>query len=369
MPAMDNVKREQFRRWGIRLGAVTWFVTAACFLLALPVVLQIWIWMLPVLILAGAILSLPVAWLWRRFAVPGSFWRAWLKAGVAIIFLLSILTASPVYYFAFVTQLKPALIPQVTLTNGDKRIVFQGMQHVGSARFYENVVFDLEDALSRGYVLFYEGVSPSTPANDQWFAQTITNGRDLTSMYRDLGEICGLRFQNDYLKVVVSDAKAHPNMHVVADVSTADLKLEYDRLLATDARFAADMAKAVEKPDTDHMKGIIGALRRGTVGQREIAGTICRGFMTTAMRDASDPSKHDPLDPLILDFRNRVLAQRLIAEQRHHIYVTYGDKHLPGVFSLLKQQDPRWHMVSVKWLRTIDSPENYSARLPGLPKP
>lgn len=169
--------------------------------------------------------------------------------------------------------------------------------------------------------------------------------------------------------MVLRDAAAHPAMHVVADVSTADLKREYDRLMATSPNFVAAMTRKADAPDTDQMEKLVGVLRRGTPAQRDTAGIICRGFMTTAMRSANDPTKHDDLDPLILDYRNHVLAGRLLAEPRRRIYVTYGDKHLPGVFALLKRADPRWRVATVKWLRTIDSPESYTASLPGLAYP
>ncbi|AYJ84990.1 hypothetical protein D3Y57_02755 (plasmid) [Sphingomonas paeninsulae] len=94
-----------------------------------------------------------------------------------------------------------------------------------------------------------------------------------------------------------------------------------------------------------------------------MAGVICRGVMTKLMARAADSSKRDDLDPLILDYRNRVLAQHLLAEPRKQIYLTYGAKHLPGMFALLKRADPHWHIASVKWLRTIDSPESYNASL------
>lgn len=48
-------------------------------------------------------------------------------------------------------------MPQATLSNGSKTVVFQGMVHVGSEPFYKTVVCDIEQALSDGFVIFYEG--------------------------------------------------------------------------------------------------------------------------------------------------------------------------------------------------------------------
>ena len=67
-------------------------------------------------------------------------------------------------------------MPQITMTNGQKTIIFQGMQHVATEGFYKSVVYDLENSLSQDYVFLYEGVKPSTPEIDKWFETLITGG-------------------------------------------------------------------------------------------------------------------------------------------------------------------------------------------------
>jgi hypothetical protein len=71
-----------------------------------------------------------------------------------------LLASLPIYYLAFWVQTGPTAVPLVTFSNGQKNVVFQGMQHVASEDFYKSVVFDLEKALVDGYTLFYEGVHP-----------------------------------------------------------------------------------------------------------------------------------------------------------------------------------------------------------------
>lgn len=355
------------RMWGVRLGAVAWFVAGVAFLISAPVLIQAWLFLLPIVALVAFGLALPFAWIWTKLARRPALLGPWLKTGTGLLFLLAVMAAAPVYYFLFSTQLRPALVPQVSLTNGPKTIVIQGMQHVGTDRFFRGVVFDMEEALARGDVLFYEGVRSSDPESARWFADTVAEGQNLTSAYRQIGSVCGLTFQNDYLKVVAADAALHPERHITADVTTAELKQEYDRLMVDDPAFAASMRrKAQAGADTDNVESILNAMTKGSAGQREVAGVICRGIMTQVMVRSNDPTVRDEMDPLILDFRNRVLAQRLLQETRPDIYVTYGAKHIPGVFAMLKAADPRWRVASIKWVRTIDSPETYDRVLPGL---
>lgn len=351
----------------MRLMTIGWFIGFIGFLLALPIVLDVSLWLLLIIIVLSVLLAffgLVIAY--AVFKLAGKFRSRWVKASLALLFLLCLMVAAPVYYLAGVTQMHPALVPQAILTNGEKTIVFQGMQHVGIERFYKSVVYDLEDALSKGYVLYYEGVKPSTPQADAWLNDTVMGGNDLTQTYRLLGDVCGLQFQNDYFGLLAQDFQLHPQLHVVADVTTLELKNEYDRLMVTDTTFATAMQQkkhddADSPPD---LKAAINLLKHGTADQRQIAGILCRGIMTVVMRRADQSQSTDELDKVILEFRNKQLVARLLAEPRNKIYITYGSKHLPGVFKLLQQADPRWHSVSIKWMRTVDEPENYISKSP-----
>lgn len=69
---------------------------------------------------------------------------------------------------------------------------------------------------------------------------------------------------------------------------------------------------------------------------------------------------------MILDFRNRALAQRIMHSKDDKIFITYGSNHLPGLVAELRKLDTQWTVGSVKWLRTIDAPEHVEGKLRGL---
>lgn len=50
----------------------------------------------------------------------------------------------------------PATLPKITITNGEKTVVFQSMMHVASPGFYEDIRQDMEQLRGRDYVFFYE---------------------------------------------------------------------------------------------------------------------------------------------------------------------------------------------------------------------
>jgi hypothetical protein len=96
------------------------------------------------------------------------------------------------------------------------------------------------------------------------------------------------------------------------------------------------------------------SLRLGGLGVRGRAGL--RGGSGCANR-------LDQVDPIILDFRNRALADRIVADPHDKIFITYSAHHLTGVFELLQKQDPAWKVTSVKWLRTIEVPKQFEREL------
>lgn len=354
--------------FGQRVSTVLWFLLGLGFLLGLPVLFAVSPWLIAVVALAAALLALIVAAAWRfgldRHGAT-SYARRWITVGFALLFLLTILAASPIYYLSALVVSRPLVAPQATLSNGQKTIIFQGMAHIGSETFYKTVVYDLEHALADGYVAYYEGVMPD-PAGDAWFSKTLASGGDLNENYKSISKVCGLTFQGAYFELLAQDKREHPERHVNADVSTLQLKQEYERLVASDRAFAAKIAKAAEDEKHDASNAdVIGEFlhwSESDVRRHALAGIVCRGVIDLTLAPRADKPASD-LDPLILDYRNRMLVERINNDPRQRIYVNYGLDHLSGILDLLKRSDPKWKVESVKWMRVMESPEDLHGRL------
>jgi hypothetical protein len=354
-------------RLKLRLSAILWFLLLVGFLLGLPVLVEASPWIVVGVAVLALLLAFPIAWLVRR-SFPGQLrqhWRtSYLKAGIATLFVLTALLAAPLYYLALQTALRPLTVPQATLSNGTKTVVFQGMVHVGSEGFYKSVIYDLEKALSEESVIYYEGVV-GDPEGDAWFSETLAGGGDLSANYEMMGDACGLQFQLNYFQLLRQDMAAHPERHINADVSTADMMHEYQRLQASDPNFAQAVKAEQESKKTGDatergIGGIVDLLQGATRGQRSLVGTACRGWLTMILARHADPSA---LDPVVLDFRNRKLAERISADTHQNIYMTYGAGHLPGLLADLQTTDPAWTIKSLKWMRAIDTPEDLSGAI------
>ncbi len=359
-------KDAQPNLWVLRLTTIIWFMLVLGCLLSLPVIFDASTLFVVLAILIALVVGAIGAWLpqiLRARQRKKSFLQVWFKTSLACFFLLTIVMAGPIYYLLIKTETDPALMPRVTLSNGEKTVVYQGMMHIGSERFYKQVVYDAEQALSDGYVLYYEGIQPD-PQGDKWFADTLAGGADLSANYQAMGKICGLRFQLDYFKLLQKDMEAHPESHVTADVSTLRMKQEYERLVATDPAFASaaknGAARNASPEEVEAMNSMVEFLEKGTEGQRKLAGVVCRWMMNGVKARNEEPK---PLDKVILDFRNRALVDRIMADSHDKIYITYGAHHLDGVIPLLKERDPRWQVESVSWIRPIEAPRHLEGKL------
>jgi hypothetical protein len=360
--------------WRIRLHAIGWFVLVAAFALGLPILLGWGYGLLMLLVLVAAVLAIASAWLFRRLshtAAGRPFASVWSRNLLGWTLILGVVVAAPFYYLMVVTDTRPASVPQVSLTNGPKRVVFQGMQHIGSEHFYQAVIYDVEKALSEGYVSYYEGVQTPTPESKAFFeklSHELVGGSDLSGTYKSIGEVCGMKFQLDYFGLLEADKAEHPKRHLVADVDALELKAEYERLMREDPAFAKAHASDFQpKPattDNAFMLKLVEWLKSGSASQKALGGVTCRGLFTLNQPAAN--AAPGRMEPVILDFRNRALAQRIMQASDDKIFITYGAAHLPGLVAELRKLDPKWAVGSVKWLRTIEAPEHIEGQLRGL---
>ncbi len=375
----EETKLGRGERMRVAVKAILWFVLTGLALLGLIAIANWAAWVPVAIVLIGILVAVPVYLVRRAFASDKSrvgWGKTYLAMALASAMVLLSLAGLPIYYLALHAENRPLIAPQVTLTDGQRTLVLQGMSHVGSEEFYKSVVYDLENALTQGFTLFYEGVQPSPGEGDAWFSTYLAQGGNLSENYKALAEVCGLRFQLDYFTLLEADRAEHPERHVAADVSALDMKREFDRLAAQDRGFKhwAEAGASKGTGGDPSLAQIVGYLKDSTPGQRQIAGILCRGVFSIALQPAEkvegeadgEGSAPYSMSPVILDFRNRALVERIVNSDAQKIYVTYGAEHVPGLLTLLEGQPKPWKVLSAKWSRALSEPREYEGRsLPG----
>jgi len=109
----------------------------------------------------------------------------------------------------------PATLPRITLSNGEKTVVFQSMMHIASPSFYDAVRADMQLLVGQEYVFFYEGVRPGTVESIERLGTLL--GTDVSpEMYDTLAHLAHLESQKteDFISIL-------PSTNV--DISTDDI--------------------------------------------------------------------------------------------------------------------------------------------------
>jgi hypothetical protein len=116
--------------------------------------------------------------------------------------------------------------------------------------------------------------------------------------------------------------------------------------------------------DNAFMLKVVEWLKRGRASQKALGGVTYRGLFTLSKSTAN--AAPGRMEPVILDFRTRALAQHIMQSPDDRIFINYGAAHLRGLVAELRKLDPKWAVGSVKWQRTTEAPEHIEGQLRGL---
>lgn len=192
----------------------------------------------------------------------------------------------------------------------------------------------MESLRDKDYVFFYEGVKKWTDESIKKLGQLI--GTDVTpEMYDTLAEIAQLRFQGDDIFTSIL-----PSTNV--DLSTDEIvALAEKDTLPPPTTKQVDIAKKL----WEHYPTF-------TPLQKNIAQVAARWAMNLLLRAYTDPritqelKNTIPVFTIILDKRNTVIRDAIIASPSQNIYIHYGALHYAGVLKWLQEKDARWKEIS-----------------------
>lgn len=344
----------------VRLTTLGWALLLCLFVVSAPLLWAASPLLLAGVVLVGALLGLSIHAA-RRLPRRDGRSRGRTHACLIGAGLLTCLVAAPVWWLVLQPALHPLAVPRVTLSDGRRQVVFQGMVHVASEQFYRSVAYDLLRAKDAGYVLFFEGVQPGTPEADAWLDAATQSSGDLNAEYARIGQVCGLSFQGDFLAFVQRDEALDPAHLVTADVSVTEMYEEWQRLVAADPALAETLPAGDGHGDgMFDMSSLLQVAAGLKDSQKDLLAAACKGVFSVVLGRAESP---DALNRVILDFRNRRLAERIAGSADADIYITYGSAHFPGLFRELQAQDPAWRTVGTAWTTAILPPDDAAGRL------
>lgn len=215
-------------------------------------------------------------------------------------------------------------LSRVVLTRGNQEAVLQGMIHIGPDKLYEVFQGDVDWAAKKGYQVFFEGVKKdllekALSSNEDKIREFFLLLFDLLPVF---AAALGISLQKDKI--------AYPKDAINADITFAEFIKQLDkngfrcglflRLLTLFPE--EELKKAVEKKFAK-MGGLNALMNRS---DRWFFGKLVGWFL---LRKAM---------PVILGYRNEVAVAKVQAHSNgRNIFIHYGEKHVKGLVSLLRQ--------------------------------
>lgn len=210
-----------------------------------------------------------------------------------------------------------------TITDGEKKLVYIPMVHIGRKKFYEDVKRKIDSLKKDGYVVYYEGVR----VNSVDAATLDTINRKFRVILPI--DIIHSKKKGGYIDTIENSlmgrkVKAIKKYNLVNQPSVYKLGIDTSIDIRADVTYG-DIVNEYEKK---YGKIILTECDLNTSLQEKYT---CR-----------KPKKNKKTTDVILHFRDAHLAKEILQDKGKKIAVIFGAKHFDGMLALLQQNNPAW---------------------------
>jgi len=226
--------------------------------------------------------------------------------------------------------------------NNDKIVIFVPMSHVGRSSFYEDVKNIIADAKKDSFIIYYEGAqmgdctySIIQQLKEKNYVKKFYKGvadpdsicmdtykrkmRRLTGIGIDSTGYARYLHEKGIFKNLVDQPKPEAlgitNSDMRVDITQIELVNIYEKLYGEISLYQLDYAIS--------LNDIYNYPRGHTLPKKQVGSVI-------------------------IDFRNKYLAEYILQSPDKKIVVIYGAAHKKGVFRELKEKDSSWRSKKIK---------------------
>jgi len=235
----------------------------------------------------------------------------------------------------------PVTVNKYILTNGTKTVVFQEMRHIGTGDFYKRIDKDIRYYRQQGYVFGYEGifflggrevyVNEKIDYDQSYMEQPIFLG----GLHKD-----DINLDLNWLDIS-NEIESKMNLENNQNVSNPD----YVKQTLSDIPMIKN-EQAMNDAGIDLVQYTIKNIMR------------IRYFENLANKYNIDIQKivypdHPIEKAVIIDKRNKIVADFIAQEPRDKILINYGAEHFDGIFQLMKASDKNWKIVRFESIEVL----------------
>ena len=243
-------------------------------------------------------------------------------------------------------EIYPAKMPEYTISNWDKEVKFQAMSHIWSENFYKEVQDNIKNYKKNWWVYFYEWVKPWTNENLQKFNQAIWIKFD-KNLYKNFSKLYWLTFQDNSIFLWLVNNKDF------------NVDISLDQIMKLYKNKTNSIKTLSNTPPIEASKEIIKTLSQLNERELHILIYINQAILNfiiwsnNTQEFLNNNFTNKKLFEVILDERNKVVANEIINTQYKKIYMTYWLLHFKWILELLQKNDPNWKIIKTKYLYPI----------------
>ncbi len=239
-------------------------------------------------------------------------------------------------------------MPQFTISNWQKTVVFQAMSHIARQEFYDDVQNEIRDFKTASWVLFFEWVKEWTKESSEKFDQALWVNFT-PDLYKNMSKLYGVTFQdNSKLLWLVNNLDFNVDLTLDEVVRIYEEKVKiwtWSKNKSNEVINASDeiLAKLSELNDKE--------LKILVYVNQAILNVIIKN--DDKMKELVSNFWNPDLLDVIIEERDKNLAENIVKSEYDKIFITYWLLHFDWVLKLLQATDPNWKIITTKELYPI----------------
>jgi len=263
------------------------------------------------------------------------------------IYFITLILLIFIYYNNLIS---PAKMPQYTLSNWQKTIIFQWMSHIWSENFYNQIKQEISNVKKTWWVLFYEWVKQWSKEATKKFNQAIGINFN-QDLYKNMSKLYWITYQENNVFLWIQN-----NFDYNIDLSIDDIIKLYDKKTKNNQ---IQNSNNNNKEIIDINEQIINTINLLNDKELKILVYINKGLLNLIIKnnDNFQTIMWDMWNKVLLDVilneRNKNLSDEIIKSNYNKIFITYWLLHFEWVYKLLKENDPNWKIINIKYFYPI----------------
>lgn len=263
-----------------------------------------------------------------------------------VFFILFLFLWSFVFYY---NEINRASMNEYTLTNWEKIVKFQSMVHIGREEYYKEIINNLILFKENKGVYFFEGVKSWTKENMEKFNNALWMEFD-NNLYENMSKLFWLTYQDSSKFLwLVNDLDFNVDIWIDDIISLYDTK-----------NTSLSIPKTYNVP-IDANKLVNELLIILNEKQLKLIAYTYQAILNffiwneAILESATNTYANKELFEVIIDERNKILADAVLNSEYDKIFITYWALHFKWFYNLLLQEDKDWKIIEIKALYPISN--------------